>query len=114
MGVVGAVTPVTQLDAALEEGTHRWPYFLPDGQHFLYTVRAGLAEGRGVYVGSLDGKTKKLLLRGNTNAVYAPSGHLLFQDLSLVPSVTDLLLQGFEVSARSRTGVHCAAGGNRS
>ena len=34
----------------------------------------------GVYAGSLDGKTKKLLLHGNTSALYASSGHLLFVD----------------------------------
>ena len=35
-----------------QEGSHRWPQFLPDGRHFLFTVRSGLAEQRGVYVGA--------------------------------------------------------------
>ena len=34
----------------------------------------------GIYVGSLDGKTKKLLVNLRTNAVYAPPGYLLFVD----------------------------------
>src|SRR5262249_3419993 len=32
----GDPTPVTVLDAARKEQTHRWPSFLPDGRHFLY------------------------------------------------------------------------------
>ena len=33
-----------------------------------------------MYAGSLDGKTKKLLVHVNTTAVYAPPGYLLFVD----------------------------------
>ena len=33
-----------------------------------------------MYAGSLDGKTKKLIIHGNTSALYAPSGHVLFLD----------------------------------
>ena len=74
------VTPVTELDASRQEGSHRFPQFLPDGRHFLFMVRSSLADQAGVYAGSLDGKTKKLLIRGNTAALYAPSGHVLFLD----------------------------------
>jgi dipeptidyl aminopeptidase/acylaminoacyl peptidase len=45
-----------------------------------WPLRSSLAEQNGVYAGSLDGKTKKLLIRGNTAAIYAPSGHVLFLD----------------------------------
>jgi serine/threonine protein kinase len=76
----GMVTPVTELDASRQEGSHRFPQFLPDGRHFLFTVRSSVADQAGVYAGSLDGKTKKLLIRGNTPALYAPSGHVLFLD----------------------------------
>ena len=74
------VTPVTELDASRQEGSHRFPQFLPDGRHFLFTVRSSLTDQAGVYAGSLDGKTKKLLIHGNTTALYAPSGHVLFLD----------------------------------
>jgi serine/threonine protein kinase len=76
----GTVTPVTELDASRQEGSHRFPQFLPDGRHFLYTVRSSLADQAGVYAGALDGKMKKLLIRGNTTALYAPSGYVLFLD----------------------------------
>jgi Tol biopolymer transport system component/predicted Ser/Thr protein kinase len=74
----GAVTPVTKLDGSRQEGSHRFPQFLPDGRHFLFTVRSGLAEQRGIYAGSLDGKTKKRLVGFDSSAVYAPPGYLLF------------------------------------
>jgi hypothetical protein len=32
----GGATPVTQLDSSRQENSHRFPYFLPDGRHFLY------------------------------------------------------------------------------
>jgi eukaryotic-like serine/threonine-protein kinase len=76
----GAVTAVTELDVSRQEGAHRFPVWLPDGKHFLFSDRSSLAEQSGVYAGSLDGKTKKLLIRGLTVALYAPSGHLLFMD----------------------------------
>jgi len=31
----GAPVPITKLDPALHT-SHRWPFFLPDGKHFLY------------------------------------------------------------------------------
>jgi eukaryotic-like serine/threonine-protein kinase len=74
----GKTTLVTTIDASREEGTHRNPQFLPDGHHFLYTIHGG-KEG-GVYAGSLDGRIKKLLIRSDTSAVFAPPGDLLFVD----------------------------------
>lgn len=77
----GASSPVTQLDQARGEGTHRWPIFLPDGRHFLYLARVGpgigTGEGTAIMVGSLDGGSTKLLMQARSNAAFA-SGHLLF------------------------------------
>ena len=75
----GETTPVT----AAKEGddTHRWPFFLPDGRHFLYFIRvtggASFSEKNVVMLGSLDGKTNEPLVHVSSNAVYA-SGHILF------------------------------------
>jgi Tol biopolymer transport system component len=56
----------------------RWPQFLPDGRHYLYlSVNAQPALG-GIYVASLDGGERKLIVATLANAVYVPSGHLLF------------------------------------
>jgi len=75
----GGITPVTVVDTSLHEDTHRNPSFLPDGHHFLYSV-IGNTDQSGVYLGSLDGKTKKRLLQIPTSAVYAHPGYLLFVD----------------------------------
>jgi eukaryotic-like serine/threonine-protein kinase len=76
--VGGAATPVTMLDAARQEIVHVWPYFLPDGKHFLYFAFSGKTENSGIFVGSLDSKEGKLLLRATSNPVYVPPGYLLF------------------------------------
>jgi predicted Ser/Thr protein kinase len=72
----GPVTPASTLRS--QEGNHRFPQFLPDGRRFLHVV-LGL-EQSGVYAGSLNDKSTKLLARTNASAVYAPPGYLLFVD----------------------------------
>jgi eukaryotic-like serine/threonine-protein kinase len=74
----GQPMPATTLDQSRVENSHRWPFFLPDGRHFLYVVRNNQAEGGGLYVSSLDSKDTKQLLVTTTNAIYAPPGFLLF------------------------------------
>ncbi len=73
--------PLTTLDSTRHEGSHRWPYFLPDGKHFLYLARtaveSGQAEGDAIFVASLDGKERKMLVQSSFNAAYA-NGYLLF------------------------------------
>lgn len=75
----GVASAVTKLDQARGELTHRWPYFLPDGQHFLYLRRsiAGSESETAIYVSSLASRENKLLLRANSNVAYA-EGYLLF------------------------------------
>src|SRR5581483_11933438 len=64
------------------EVSHRWPYFLPDGRHFLYVIRTLKPADSGVYLGSITGEPGPLLLRTLSNAIYANdkpgSGYLLF------------------------------------
>jgi serine/threonine protein kinase/Tol biopolymer transport system component len=77
----GASTAVTKLDESRRQSTHRWPYFLPDGHHFIYRVGGTGAtaqnENNGIYLGSLESQEQRLILRADTSAAYA-SGHLLF------------------------------------
>ena len=74
----GVPVRVTNLDPSQQENSHRWPQFLPDGRHFLYYARSRQASLSGEYVGSVDSKERKLLMRSLSNAVYAASGYLLF------------------------------------
>jgi Tol biopolymer transport system component len=73
----GPVEPVTVLDRAQEEVTNRWPAFLPDGIHFLYSVVSLRDDRRGVYIGSVDApaaRSNQLLFASESGAVYAPLG----------------------------------------
>ena len=36
----GAPAPATEIDASKREFSHRFPFFLPDGRHFLYLAQA--------------------------------------------------------------------------
>jgi serine/threonine protein kinase/Tol biopolymer transport system component len=59
----GKVTPVTELDKGAGENSHRYPYFLPDGNRFLYFARADNLENRGIFLESLDrSKTRRRIL----------------------------------------------------
>ena len=58
----GEPAAVTTLDAARQENSHRWPYFLPGGRKFLYLVRTDDHATQGIYVGSLDDPREKTLL----------------------------------------------------
>jgi hypothetical protein len=74
----GTPEPATKLDASKSETSHRWPWFLPDGKHFLFWARSsrGAQDGM-VYVGELGSLQAKPLLKNPTMGVYS-SGHLLF------------------------------------
>jgi Tol biopolymer transport system component len=74
----GTPQQVSTLEPLRQENSHRWPSFLPDGRHFLFTARSGRKENTAVYVGSLDSKDIKRLLTEQSNASYVPPGYLLF------------------------------------
>ncbi|MEE9295146.1 MAG: hypothetical protein V3W34_09345, partial [Phycisphaerae bacterium] len=63
-------------------GSHRWPWFLPDGERFLFTVWTNDLDAQekfgGVYLGSLSGDQKpRRLISDPSSATYAPPSHLL-------------------------------------
>lgn len=75
----GTATPVTQLGNG-KMTTHRWPFYLPDGKHFLY-LAADHIDPKGpnseIYLVSLDGKLNRPLMHSFAKAIYA-SGYLLY------------------------------------
>ena len=72
----GPLTPVTTLDTE-KENSHRWPQLLPDGRHFLFTVRSDRPENLGIKLGALDSTDVTLLVNTPSPGVYA-DGWLLF------------------------------------
>jgi serine/threonine protein kinase len=92
----GTPTPVTKLMRQGTVQTDRWPFFLPDGKHFLYFADwSSSTDPNGIYVGSLDAREGKLVsseLKGN---VLFASGHLLYvraRTLLAQPFDTDRLV----------------------
>ncbi|MGH9498371.1 MAG: TolB family protein [Terriglobales bacterium] len=78
---VGGGTPVavTKLDRS-QHTSHRWPFLLPDGKHFLYLAIVhdpSKAVNNTLYYASLDGREDRPLLHSLSNAIYA-NGFLLF------------------------------------
>jgi Tol biopolymer transport system component len=77
----GEARPLTTLEQARRDIDHRWPVFLPDGQHYLYTVRSSLPDNAGIYLGALGSKERIRLLGDESNAAYVAAsdgGYLLF------------------------------------
>ena len=66
-----------------EESSHRWPVFLPDGNHFLFWAgnfgNSKNDPSSGIYVSSLDGKEKTLLVLCHSSFGY-DSNHLFYAD----------------------------------
>jgi serine/threonine protein kinase len=72
----GQVTELTNLNRARGENSHRFPAFLPDGQHFLFTVRRDNGEHE-IRCGSIDGGDPRAVTPAFSRMVYR-DGHLLF------------------------------------
>jgi eukaryotic-like serine/threonine-protein kinase len=93
----------TTLDTNGGEQRHSWPFFLPDGRHFLYAAAGDPTSG--VYVGSLDSPDRTRLLDSFANAQYA-SGFLVF------PRAGTLMAQPFDVTRRALSGEAMAVAEN--
>jgi serine/threonine protein kinase/Tol biopolymer transport system component len=93
----GTPAPVTKILRQGSIQTDRWPFFLPDGKHFLYYADWSSPtdpQGDGIHVGSLDASEGKLIsseLKGNVSFA---SGYLLYvraRTLMAQPFDTDRL-----------------------
>jgi len=74
----GVPTDVTTVDPQRGEVSHIWPFFLPDGRHFLFQVASNQADSQGIYAGSLDSGKPAQLLRAASMPLYVSPGVLLF------------------------------------
>jgi serine/threonine protein kinase len=77
----GVPRDISRFDTLRKENSHRWPSFLPDGEHFLYLARTtvGGTQGEGGFLclASIDGTMNKVLAPAVSNALYA-NGHILY------------------------------------
>ena len=96
----GTPEAVTKIPAGSGESQH-WPFFLPDGRHFLYVVNwSGPANTRhdGLYVGSLTKEAPILISPETDGNVLFASSHLLYvRDRTIVA-------QPFDASSLRTTG----------
>ena len=73
-------TPVELTQLAEGELSHRWPWFLPNGEAVLFVVQAQVQAFNDATLEAvlLETGERKVLHRGGTFPRYASSGHLLF------------------------------------
>jgi eukaryotic-like serine/threonine-protein kinase len=95
----GAPAPITKMDAA-QHTSHRWPFFLPDGKHFLYLAMnhdTSKSANDTIYYASVDGSVNQPLFKNQSNAIYA-DGYILFARNE------ELLAQAFNPSSGTLSG----------
>jgi Tol biopolymer transport system component len=76
----GTPVGVTSLDRAASEQFHAWPWFLPNGEDFLYLAGDSVSHPNGnllLKVGSLDGESRTLF-RVDSRAEYAEPGYIMY------------------------------------
>jgi Tol biopolymer transport system component len=71
----------------------RYPYFLPDGRHFLFTV-----DSKGIWSGSLESPQVKQILPETSRFAYSPQGYLLLNRNKAV------VAQAFDASSLTLNG----------
>jgi Tol biopolymer transport system component len=91
----GNPVAVTQAKPAAEELTrvvsHRWPHFLPDGEHFLYVKapNGACSELNELHFGSLDGKQDVSVIKTCSSAAFASKRLIYWRDRNLVAQPLD-------------------------
>jgi len=96
----GTPTEETQLDESRSESSHRWPFFLPDGQHYIYLGAnfSGQFDKNALFLGELGSKQRRLIVPASSNAVFVEPNYLLY----LRDNV--LVAQSFDLKTASLTG----------
>jgi eukaryotic-like serine/threonine-protein kinase len=94
----GELQPATRIDYEGGETGSAWPFFLPDGQHFLFVGSRGNLGTGNIRLGKLGSLESKLLGTTDGRVEYAPGGWVLFL------RGTTLLAQKLDVGAGRLTG----------
>ena len=76
----GQPSVITTLDPSRGETAHRYPTFLPDGRHLLYSVQSTDPANTGVYARSLDSPDRTRVLKAVSMVAYAEPGYLIYLD----------------------------------
>lgn len=100
----GSASPLTEIDTARGEDSHRWPCFLPDGRHFIYFARGPKKENQALFVGSMDSKDRKLLLNVESSVAYEPPDNFGGPGLLLFLRDRTLMAQTFDTNKLQLSG----------
>jgi eukaryotic-like serine/threonine-protein kinase len=86
-----AVTHAAPASMLSDVGSHRWPYFLPDGEHFLYLHSPNGACGdlTQLHFASLDGKQDVSLMHTCSSAAFADGRLIFWRDGNLMAQPLD-------------------------
>jgi Tol biopolymer transport system component len=87
----GTASTVTTLDTAHHETSHRFPFFLPDGVHFLYLAISTDANASAIVLGALGSDSvARLLENGSKPEFVAPHWLVFLRDNTLMVQQLDL------------------------
>ena len=73
----GFASPVDVPATAPASGVPGFPWFLPDGRHFLYSTVPGATKDFTIHIASLDSKENTIVGKASSSAIYA-EGYLLY------------------------------------
>jgi eukaryotic-like serine/threonine-protein kinase len=100
----GPATQITEFDQERGQTSHRWPWFLPDGRHYLYFGRGIKKATEGIFVGSLDTRERKFLLSSKVRGIYTGSSSDTLRGYLLSVHQGTLLAHPFDVSKLELSG----------
>jgi Tol biopolymer transport system component len=75
----GEPVQVSWPDSSRHSFAHRFPWFLPDGEHFLFASEPPGPEGFDIYAGSLGSRVVRKIVTAGSAPVYAEPGYLVFR-----------------------------------
>jgi Tol biopolymer transport system component len=81
---------LTRLDETRKDRGHGFPYFLPDGDHFLFLARAEDAQNSAILAGSLSSGETSVVVKAHSRMAYERAGFLIFtRDAALMAQPFD-------------------------
>jgi predicted Ser/Thr protein kinase len=111
----GPSVVVSRVEREAGERSHRWPSALPGGKVILYSIGLGSSwDDARVVAQRLDTGERKVILKGGSDARYAPTGHLIYvrgNSLYAVPFDAEALeVKGEAVEVTGGVANHSAGG----
>jgi serine/threonine protein kinase len=101
----GIPKAITFVDRAHGETSHSWPFFLPDGRHFLFVAsRPGTSDA--IRMGALGSRESQVIGQTDSRAEYAPPGFLVYVNGGT------LVAQPFDAGSARTTGDPVPVGEN--